>query len=231
MKGTKSNPWSDLLRQIRCSRGFVHAMNEQLKPPFHELTGLQLETFKLAPPIPDRFEVRTNGPVATLSGNLVGSRYGFPVVFAWSDRARLHAPRPSDVVHPSEVELWWQQLPANEIVEAENATIAPPFDMGHFPFQINFLLRQWPHVRLQIAVRDPVAQLDELRNRLVDVQTQYNRDQPHNLIHSVDTTLSDDKRLVVADIDFGSAGPSGLKSVFNALAELRDIMSVQVVAY
>lgn len=206
-------------------------MNEQLKPPFRELTGLQLEAFQLAPPIPDRFEVRTNGAVATLSGDLVGSRLGFPVVIAWSDRARLHAPRPNDVVQPSEVELWWQQLPANEIVEAENAPIAPPFDMGRFPFQVDFQLRQWPHARLQIAVRDPVARLDELRDRLGNVQTQYNRDHPYGLIHSVGTTLSDDKRLVVADIDFGSAGPSGLESVFNALAELGDVVSVQVVSY
>jgi hypothetical protein len=177
MSASARKTWFDhLAREMRCSAGFVHELDAQLRPSFRELTGLDLASFRLAPPMPSPFEVRTTGQVATLAGDLVGSRLGSPVVIAWTDEERRRAPRATDDVGPSDVEFWWHSLPVDEIRAAESLPVEPPFDFARFSFAVDFALRVWPHVRLDVELREPTAAagLAAVQDVLNSAQSEWN---------------------------------------------------------
>jgi hypothetical protein len=229
-------PWfDDLQRQLHCSRGFMRELDTQLQASFRELTGLELAAFRLAPPMPARFEVRTRGPVSTLAGDLVGSRLGVPVVIAWTDSERQRAPKPTDDVGPTDIELWWHSLPVEEIRAAESSQIEAPFDIARFSFDVDFALRLWPHVHLDIELREAMAsdRLAAVKEVLSAARTKWNasRAERHGFIHNLRLDADAGAQQVRADVDFGSAGPRGLEFVLDELDALGAVATVRVSSY
>jgi hypothetical protein len=164
--------------------------------------------------------IRKTDDVSAIEGDLIGQRMGYRVEFSWKSSAGGLTIPPDAETDPDEVQFWWSDLDATGIVEAETKKPESSFDTSGLSFEIDNQILVWPHLSLDFhfTKRLPENAPSKYQELLSDAQTQWNGEQGRGIIHLIEAQVVNEYCRNLK-IDFGSAGPAGLKFILKQLGD------------
>jgi hypothetical protein len=238
---------SELTDELQCDSRFASELWSQLTNDFIKRTAIDPTdgNYGIVPTSDDYITYDDQGVGSVETDLITPDGWTREVTFSWkcgnhSGERIDHSAALPDGCAPV---FWWSGLPAEKLTQLYGKPVGPPWlreearSIGYSPatysFAIEWWALAWPFVFFQIDAGRalPDSDIDTIGDAIAQMQTDWNEDESHGLIHNIHEPIRLTQQSCQGYIDFGSAGKGAVVRLLDTLQMLTSTIQISKVTF